>query len=571
MHVFARRPLSLICTLTFCIVAAVNSAHSQDSKQQLTAKKLFDSSHLMIVEIEIKQQDWDKLRAQTRSFGKALAKTPSPRPFSYFKANVVIDGVRIDEVGVRKKGFLGSLDKHRPSLKIDFGEFKKQSPIKGMDRLTLNNNKQDTALVSQYLTYKLYEDSGQPGPRCNHAKVIVNGENLGIYSNVESFKAPLLKRVFGNDHGDLYEGTVADFMPGYEQKLEKKTKHTGAKSVNELSTILAAEELDLEALGEVLDLDAFVKFWALESLVGFWDGYCQNQNNFFAYRNPKNNKFYFMPWGADSAFTNSMPIPPYFLRVKSVHSQAVIANRLYQIPEYQDKYKATLENLMNEVWDEEALFQKLDRVESKVKDHLPKRQSNFNSELTKVRDFIKRRRGVIQKELDKWPIRLTHGPRPPVYFKEIGTAQGTFDTKWLLESPQKPESNGTAELKLVLNGEEIKFKQIGVSAEPSKIPTGEPIKPPSIVFSGLRESDGKLFIVGIGTSPADFKPTKQPIYTQGILIEGKLGIFNPAGYKMLGGMLTLEAAEMKPGAAVKGSLELQIVTMAGGKAKYIPK
>ena len=51
-------------------------------------------------------------------------------------------------------------------------------------------------------------------PRCNFAKVTVNGKYLGIYSNVESVKSPFLERAFGDSSGGLFEGTVVDWSDG---------------------------------------------------------------------------------------------------------------------------------------------------------------------------------------------------------------------------------------------------------------------------------------------------------------------------------------------------------------------
>jgi spore coat protein CotH len=557
----------------FLLLITATVQGDEKSGPQLDADKLFDANHLMSVEIEVAKEDWASLCAQSRNFAEALGKLPAKSPFTYFKANVIIDGVRVENVGVRKKGFLGSLDGVRPSLKIDFSEYKKQTPIKGIDRLTLNNNKQDRSLVSQYLTYKLFADTGQPSPRCSHAKVTVNGQSLGIYSHVESFKKPMMKRVFGDSSGDLFEGTIADFLPNRVQKFEAKTKKTKHTVIEKITQTLDVDDIDLDRLGELVDLDAFIKFWATESLIGFWDGYSQNQNNFFVYRNPANSKLYFMPWGADSAFVNGMPIPPYYIRVKSVQSQAVLANRLFRIPETRDAYKATLDKLLADAWVEEKFLEDLDRIEAKLKDHVHSSQKDFPGALTKARDFIKKRRGVFQKEFEKWPIVLTHGPRPPVYFKEMGSVQGTFTTKWNTDSPKAPESNGAAEIKFVLDGEAIKFKQIGVSAEPKKTPgprdkSGR--RKPTIVFTGLRESDGKQFIIGFETESEGFEAANgEAVPVGGIVIEGKLGFLNPKGFKMISGTARFKAAKREEGAEVQGSIDLKVVKMAGGQAKYL--
>ncbi len=40
------------------------------------------------------------------------------------------------------------------------------------------------------MAYKLFNDAGVQAPRCSFAKVTVNGEYLGLYSNVESIGKP---------------------------------------------------------------------------------------------------------------------------------------------------------------------------------------------------------------------------------------------------------------------------------------------------------------------------------------------------------------------------------------------
>ena len=79
--------------------------------------------------------------------------------FNLYKAEISIDGTIIKNIGIRTKGFIGSLNTERPSLKVKFDEYVDQSPIQGLDRFTLNNNVQDVSLASQFLTYKLFNRS----------------------------------------------------------------------------------------------------------------------------------------------------------------------------------------------------------------------------------------------------------------------------------------------------------------------------------------------------------------------------------------------------------------------------
>jgi spore coat protein CotH len=530
----------------------------------LTARHLFDPLHLVDVQIELPADDWDTLRKQTRSFAEALKKETAKSPFTYQKGHVTIDGVRIENVGIRKKGFLGSLNEQRPSLKIKFSEYVDQQPTQGLDRLTLNNNNQDASRLSTYMTYKLFNESGTVAPRCNFAKVTVNGKYLGIYSNVESVKPPFLKHGFGDDAGALFEGTITDFFAEFAEKFEKKNKHAKFDQIRKVVEVLERDELDLAALDQVVDIKAFVKFWATESLVGFWDGYTQNQNNFFIYQNPADTKFYFIPWGTDSAFTSSMPLPPFRIRPRAVHSQSVLANRLYRHPQTQKLYHATIAELMDKYWDEELLLAELDRVEKFLEPHVLKRNRGFSRGVDKMRTFVKTREDILKKELADGPITLRSREKMPIYFKEIGEAKATFTTQWYAKTPAAPEAQGEVELEMKLDGKPVAFQQVGVIAEYGRARGGGE-RPPTIIFTGKREPSGKKLTLNISTTPDQFHPTAgETVAVGGMLVEGFF-LFNLGNMKFAAGTASLENAAMEDGSPVKGKITVQILQMTGGK------
>jgi len=70
----------------------------------------------------------------------------------------------------------------------------------------------------------------------------MNGEDLGIYVNVQPVKRGLLRGHFDDANGDLYEGTVSDFRDGWYQTFEPKNEFTDI----ELGPILGVEEHLLE-------------------------------------------------------------------------------------------------------------------------------------------------------------------------------------------------------------------------------------------------------------------------------------------------------------------------------------
>ena len=218
------KPLRISIALVLLFFANQSSLVFAQSEAVLDVTDLFQDDRIVPIEIQVSDEDWNEIRYQTRDFAESLGKEAVESPFTWVKADITIDGKTIKDVGIRKKGFLGSLDSERPSLKVRFDKYVEQSPVTGLTRMTLNNNKQDPARVLQHLSYKLFRDSGTRSPRCGFASVTVNDKYLGLYSNVESIRKPMLEHNFGDGSGALYEGTVADFFPGRTQKFERKNK-----------------------------------------------------------------------------------------------------------------------------------------------------------------------------------------------------------------------------------------------------------------------------------------------------------------------------------------------------------
>ena len=140
---------------------------------------MFDPDWIVEVNIEVDPDDWDEMRYQTRSFEDVLCATAPPKnPFTYFKGDITIDGIKVKSVGIRKKCFFGSCDQIRPSFKVSFNHYVRGQKFFGMRRMTLNNSKSDPSKIKQCLGYWLFNRGGVPSPRCNFAHVTINGEEV---------------------------------------------------------------------------------------------------------------------------------------------------------------------------------------------------------------------------------------------------------------------------------------------------------------------------------------------------------------------------------------------------------
>ena len=392
------------------------------SGEDLTLAKVFPADRVIEVQITVAEEDWDTIRKQTRNLFEVLSEkrkeAPIEGPYTYVNASVTIDGHRFANVGLRKKGFIGSQSQTRPSLKLKLNHVDKKGGIEGLTNLTLNNNKQDGSLVNQFLGYGLFNAAGSPAPRCSFARVTLNGKNLGIYSHVETVRKPIIKRTMGNDRGTLYEGTVVDFREGWEGSFEKKfgSDKRGRPMIKRLIEVLEGDsegEEFVAELGELVDLEAFYKFWAMEGLLGFWDGYSGNQNNYFVYFNPENGKFHFMPWGTDVLFDKYSELDPNRDAPISVKSKGMVAHKLYQSESGRERYAKAMKVLLTDVWNEEELLSEIDRIEQLLKPHLHSSQGSHSKELEGVRAFVRARRGDIVKEISDGMPLWTKVPKPP--------------------------------------------------------------------------------------------------------------------------------------------------------------
>jgi hypothetical protein len=431
------------------------------------AGPLFDPDHVVDVRLELAAADWDTLRDQTRTIPMLLANCgagPFPDPFTYVHAAVTVDGHRFDDVGLRKKGFLGSMDTERPSLKIKLDEYVDDQRVYGRKTLTLNNAKQDPSLLRTCLSYQVFAAAGIPTPRCNFAHVRVNEHDLGVYVDVEAMNKDFLRVHFADPEGTLYEGTLSDFRDDWMETFEQKTNESTPDRAP-LDRLTAALEVPddqlLAALDDVIDVDAFVRFWAAEILVSHWDGFASNTNNYGVYADPSTGKLVFLPWGPDMSFV-SIGSPFNLFSPISVQAQSMLARRLYLLPSTRYRYVAAMRELLDDVWDETALLAEIDRIEALIQ---PYAGRDLAVDIQGVRDYVTGRRAAIENELfAAAPPEWTTPLRTVTCVVPIGQVAGSFTTTWGTDGSWFPFSTGDGTFTGAIDGVPLSFVDVGATS-----------------------------------------------------------------------------------------------------------
>ncbi|MBM3822213.1 MAG: hypothetical protein FJ404_04830 [Verrucomicrobia bacterium] len=416
----------------------------------LSNDEFFDLNRLLEVQITLPPEDFEKLRRQKRDLSEQFSQNRGEKPqaltraYDWFKGDVTIDGVTIKNVGIRKRGLLGSDNTARPSFNIDFDQYVKGQTFAGEARFTLHNNNQDPSQVQQALGYRVFAAAGVPAPRCNLARVTVNGKSLGLYSHLEAVDERFLRRHFSSPQGHLYEAAFSDFRPGWVHAFESKN-HKQTKDRADLERVVRAldsKEGMIDRVSEVVDLNAYLNFWATEVLIGHWDGFAGNQNNAFVYHDPKSDKFHFIAWGADSTFGDPHVFVPFVPPV-SVVANSQLSRLLYNHPETREKYRHRMRELLAMVWKEPELLAEVDRLEVLVKDRITIPKPQFVAGLKKVREYIRTQRAALDAELAQPATPWTYPSRPNRHLEWAGKLSASFSTVWstnLLGSEPTPSS-----------------------------------------------------------------------------------------------------------------------------------
>ncbi|MBW1871531.1 MAG: CotH kinase family protein, partial [Deltaproteobacteria bacterium] len=454
---FLSRNYFIIFILSLSGFAFINLSACGPAPAMLGDSSMFDPDWIIEVEVELDSDDWEVLRNQTRDIFDVFCSTePPPNPYTYFEADIAVDGIKLESIGIRKKGFFGSVEPGRPSFKVSFNEYVRGQRFFGMRRMTLNNSRSDPAKIKQCIGYWLFDKAGLPSPRCNFAHVTVNGEDLGLYVHLESIKTELLTRYFDDLSGNLYEGALSDFQPNWVGTFQKKTNQEYPDRSDLDAMVTACQVPDdqfLDEIEQLVELDDFYTFWAMEVLIAHWDGYASfNHNNYYIYNDPQTGKFNFILWGIDGILFNNLGNPA----PRSVFADSVLANRLYNLPESQAVYIERVKSLLETVWDEQEILGEIDRMEDLITPIADSYQTGqLGYLIDEIRHFVRTYPAMILAEIDSGPVVWEKELVDPPCWRELGTFSGGFTTTWGTLGVDDPFVAGSGTFNALFEGEQV--------------------------------------------------------------------------------------------------------------------
>lgn len=285
--------------------AAKGELVSKDSVQPQTGD-LYDPAVLRTIFVDFTSTDWE---AELDEFhGSDVDVT----------ATLTVDGQTYPNCGIHFRG-MSSYDMvpagYKRSLNVSVDLADKDQRLLGYKTLNLLNNNGDSTLMSSVLYSQIARLNHIPAPKANSVRVVINGEDWGIYSNVQQFNKEFLQEQFGTTEGarwkvsgspagggglDYRGDDVARYSYPYEQRSGGKQ---ATKKLVEFCRVLNETPIDQlpAAIEPMVDIDNLLGFIALDCAVQNSDGYWVRASDYSIYMNDEG-KFHFIPHDMNESF-----------------------------------------------------------------------------------------------------------------------------------------------------------------------------------------------------------------------------------------------------------------------------
>lgn len=291
-------------------VEAVDGGVDRGADRFVPARYFFDPEGIHQVRIDAPPKAWAAI----------LANAKDPKlPRAYHKAKVTLDGEVFAEVALRNFGE-GSQEAHpkKPNVRVKFNLYdpKGNGPDK-LNNLRLKASGEDPSFLREPLTYRALAAAGVKSARFSWARVVVNGEEYGLYQIIEQIDARFFKFHFGDKTGANYDpasGCGGFSCPGGDcDKLKAKyaVKSAQGDFKHVLAVAKAAVNTQLDAAGfravleQHMDVDALMTTYGFEVFAADVDGFLRAAQNFELYVDPKTDKLHILRAGTDTTYYES--------------------------------------------------------------------------------------------------------------------------------------------------------------------------------------------------------------------------------------------------------------------------
>ena len=265
---------------------------------------LYDAQTLRTLYLRFHHEDWSE---QMNAFYRTDIEVP---------AELIVDGQVYPEVGVHFRGtssyFTVRSDKKSFNIAVDYG--KDGQRLYGYKTLNLLNGHVDASFLREVLYNRIARDY-IPAMKTNLVKLVINGENWGVYINLQQYNKDFLAEQYGTKGGVRWKvgpgrgGALAyagDDPTAYQETYQLKTNNVEAPWQDLIALCKMLDETTpdaelVENLPSLLNIDQVLWQLAVSNVFMDDDGYIHKGGDYAIYQDV-NGRFHLIPHDNNESF-----------------------------------------------------------------------------------------------------------------------------------------------------------------------------------------------------------------------------------------------------------------------------
>ncbi|MFO1003678.1 MAG: CotH kinase family protein [Planctomycetaceae bacterium] len=270
----------------------------------------YDRNSVRTLFLNFEGEDWE---AELEAFNNTDVEVP---------ATLIVDGKELPGVGVHFRGMssFGAVSAgHKRSLNLSIDFTDEDQKVGGYKTLNLLNSHEDPSFLHTVLYFDIARNY-IAAPQANFVRVVINGENWGLYVSAQQFNKEFLKENYGSSKGTRWkvQGSpqgrggleyLGEDLNAYKRIYSMKSDddESAWKKLAAFCKVLnetPAEQLE-EALTPILDIDEALWFLALENALINSDGYWVRASDYCIFLDA-GGKFHIIPHDANETMQPGM-------------------------------------------------------------------------------------------------------------------------------------------------------------------------------------------------------------------------------------------------------------------------
>jgi spore coat protein H len=275
----------------------------------------------------------------------------------------------------------------------------------------------DPSIIRNALSFAFFPMIGVPAPRTKHVLLVINGQPLGVYLEIEGVERLFFRRRNIGASSLFYAvNNKADFgvfMPdtsrpktsllsGYEYQFGNSSEKTRLKSF--IQGLNSRKGSQAEAfIKSRLDVNNYLRWLAGAVLTGNYDGF---EQNYAIYRSRKTGKLRMIPWDYEGTWGRNCYGRIVDSNLVSVAGYNHLTRKLFEYRTFRNQYKAILQGALDGPFTENKLMPivelMLSRISPYIREDGTRRFSygEFLAESNVIRQYIRERRSIVKREIN---------------------------------------------------------------------------------------------------------------------------------------------------------------------------